>query len=273
MHPQPLLLLLAVLLLGGCSFKQVLHPFPAEAEQAFRACEDCRMLEIRNDGSSYVMRDATSGQGYKAFEYRVGAIQVQRKGLLKLLRTTEVSQTDILDYDGKRYRLQARFHDAGDDGVQIVREKPEPATLLGHIPLPSRGDLLEGRINTHDFRYRQSQSWRAQTLKRKENGKTVWHQYPGGSLAVVENDAGWQAELLSGAQVTELMGVPAYSGPLYKLQIKPSLSEDEEEALLVFLLAAMLAQEFHYNAEMALDCLQMNQDDRNANGCSNYGVP
>ncbi len=273
MYLQPLLLVLATLLLGGCSMKQVLHPFPADAEQKLHACENCRVLEILNDGSSYVMRDVASGQTYKAFEYRAGAIQVERKGLLKPLRGTEVSQADTLDYAGKRYRLQARLRDTGDDGVHVVRERPGPATLLGRLDLPARSELLEGQIGAHRFRYRQTRSWGAQTRKRKESGKTVWHQYPAGSLALVENDAGWQAELLTGSQVVDLMGLSAYSGPVYKLQIKQSLEENEEEALLVFLFAAMLAQEFHYSAEMALDCLGMNKDDRNANGCSNYGVP
>ncbi len=262
--------------LAGCSLKQVLHSFPEGAEQSLSPCDDCRLLEVRQEAGSYVMRDAISGEPYQAFAYHSGAIEVKKSGLI--FRTIDVEQTDNLTYRGKRYQLQARHHGSLSDPelsrIELIRETPPPAIPLGHIDLANqRPRHITGQIAQQRFSYRRTTTWPAASQRRRENNATVWHQYPPGFLAVVETETGWVAELLQGVEIDKFMGLDAYSRPLYKLQLKPLPDAHLEEAVILFLFAALLADEFNNSLFMVFECLDMSQDDRAANECSHYGVP
>jgi len=249
---------LGLAVLSGCSLKQEMHPFPREVASLIEqeTC-DCRQVEIIGNEEGYVLEDGAK----KPYLYQRGRMNVKTgiNLILDLIMDerpiTRVTQRANLrnPFDGKEYVISGLYDGAGTRvSIQL-----KDATRVGWIRKPGLGTIYKRKYETKSTRW-----WRGSIEKRKVNGETVWHQYPGGGQLVVSDGSGTETKLFQGAVAGKIMGLDTFDKLRTVIFVPKASHPDHLRNLFLFYYGGMFYETFSNDIARLPDCLDDKSDMR-----------
>lgn len=273
MYQLMAILFLSVSLLSGCGIiKQVVHEFPQEGQGKMGACDECFEFQFQsaNVDSKYELVKAPKNT-IRSFAYEIQEPNVERSRLLKIIKGVEISQEANLTYNNHQYLFEGIYSDQPlQESMTQVRiiQKLEKGTKITDIARIDSAGSIAADIDQVQLVYQALDDWGGENVSRKENGENVWHYYPEGFFGIIKQNGIVVAKLLKGAKRVKFMGMDAYSGSKYQLQVLHAPLAAELERMIVFLTAALFAEGFYESIEFIEFCAGLNKNDREANECS-----
>ncbi len=152
-------------------------------------------------------------------------------------------------FDGKTYFLFAKF-DGESMSLDISLSPKTTLESVGRLAYAYEGEIYGRQYNIEVVR-----RWDALSENVKEEGKTVWHQYPDGAYIVLSNDKGDRIKIFRGATTGKVLGMDAFTGYQSRVYLPKRVDNDTKRDMFLFFYASEFSQDFVDDVQRLPDCL------------------